>query len=294
MKLLFFILFFTSSIFAQEIKCEFPNLEWQEIENGVYWKKYDLKFNPYDRDTQIWSNDISRSTTVRILRIDLTKNKLKFINHANDVTCEPLKEKFIQKLIEFNQSKTIAAINASFFDMKNSNVLGLALDANKIWANNLETLTASSSGVFTISSQEMKLTDKKEFIETYGSIFTQDQHQYFDFAIQAYPRLLRDYEIIVSKDVLNSRRSRTALAISDNNNEIYLITLDARGENDVTGMTLYEFGNLLLSKGCGFSFKTALNLDGGGSTSFAIPSLNIYEQADRCRRLGNLISIESR
>jgi exopolysaccharide biosynthesis protein len=64
--------------------------------------------------------------------------------------------------------------------------------------------------------------------------------------------------------------------------------------SDQTGMTLYEFAHLHKTSECGVLQKTVLNLDGGGSTSFAIPSLKVYEQVDRCRHLGNILSIQKK
>jgi hypothetical protein len=75
---------------------------------------------------------------------------------------------------------------------------------------------------------------------------------------------------------------------------VLLVTLDAGGETLETGMSLYEFAHLLGAQECGLTQKTVLNLDGGGSTAFAIPSKGLYHQADRCRHLGNILMIQSR
>ena len=69
------------------------------------------------------------------------------------------------------------------------------------------------------------------------------------------------------------------------------MTIDAAGENSKTGMSLYEYAHMLGQDKCGLKQDIALNLDGGGSTAFAIPGLDLYKQADACRNLGNILTI---
>jgi hypothetical protein len=59
-------------------------------------------------------------------------------------------------------------------------------------------------------------------------------------------------------------------------------------------MTLFEYANFVKTPQCGVAQQTVLNLDGGGSSSFAVPALKIYEQADKCRHLGNILTIQER
>lgn len=131
-------------------------------------------------------------------------------------------------------------------------------------------------------------------MDQYGPIINQDEARKFDFAIQAYPRLIQDDVITVSDSVLNSRRSRTSIGVAHDSDELLLVTIDARGETSKTGMTLYEYAHFVQNEKCGVSQKMALNLDGGGSTAFALPSENLYEQVDRCRHLGNILTVQKR
>lgn len=293
-KLICLLFLFSTHIYASEIKCQFPSHEYLKISEGVEFAKFDLSFTPYNRDLFLFEEKISRKVTLRVLKVDLTFNRFSFINFDKAISCNPQTERFIKKLIDHSDKKVIAAINASFFDMKNSDVLGLAMDEKVVWWNDLNTLASTSGAVFGIQENLPFMTDKNDFIKTYGAIMTLDTAKNFNFAIQAYPKLVRNNEVIVSKEVLNTHRPRTALTYKSSENQFYLITLDARGENAETGMTLYEFGHMIQSKNCGFNVDLAINLDGGGSTSIAVPSLNIYEQVDHCRGLGNILAVEKR
>ncbi len=88
-------------------------------------------------------------------------------------------------------------------------------------------------------------------------------------AIGGGPRLLRAGQVSVewqaegfSPDFANDRHPRTALGIAGNS--LILVAVDGRQPGYSTGMTLYELAELLRSLGA----SEALNLDGGGSTTF--------------------------
>jgi exopolysaccharide biosynthesis protein len=136
------------------------------------------------------------------------------------------------------------------------------------------------------------LDKKDDFLKQYGSIIGRDQARKYTFAIQAYPRLLKDGELQIGDGVLNSRRSRTSIGVDVNNRELLFVTIDARAETAATGMTLFEYAHFLKKAECGVAQKFALNLDGGGSTAIYVPSQKISEQADRCRHLGNILTVQ--
>ena len=216
---------------------------------------------------------------------------------ANDFDCVPKQEVKWQKLsegVEWTKYDLAFTPYASFFVMPSGNILGMALDENKIWSDDLSNQTISSSGVFGIENGVPFLDTRDSFITRFGSVISQQNASRFSFAVQAYPKLLINNVLQISDSVINSKRSRTSIGVAENQNEIILVTIDARGETDNTGMTLFEYAHFVKTTKCGLAQKTVLNLDGGGSSSFAVPSLNIFEQADRCRHLGNILTIQSR
>jgi hypothetical protein len=289
------LLILSSFALASEFNCSpQTTINWNQISDGVSWAKYDIQFSPYDKENHAWTETLSRSATVRVFKIDLIKNKILFHSSQKDLECNQKTDRYIKKLVDDSKAQVIGAINASFFVMPNGKIQGLALDENKVWSNDLTAQTISSSGVFSIENGIPSLETRDSFISRFGSVASQEDLKRFTFAVQAYPKLLIENEIKITDSVLNSRRPRTSIGTATNADEIVLVTIDARGENDKTGMTLFEYAHFVKTEKCGVGQKTVLNLDGGGSTSFAIPSLNIYEQADRCRHLGNILTVQKR
>ena len=291
MKFLFLILI-GLSFEALAFDCSPRSLiEWKSVAKGLYWAKYDLAFTAYDKDLRRWSTERNRNATVRAFKINLSLNKLLLHTAPQSLSCTPGRDRYITQLIKDQNLNALAAINASFFVMPNGGILGLALDENKLWSGNLENLNKVSAGVFTISDKAVNLVPKKEFVTQHGTIFTQAQAAQFQFAIEAYPQLLNGGELLIDDSVLNSRRARTSIGKALDSNEIILVTIDARGETNETGATLFEYAHMLKTEACGVSQSIALNLDGGGSSAFAIPSQDIAEQAEDCRNLGNILTI---
>lgn len=286
---------FVNLTFAASFTCTpQQEIQWKELSPGVSWTKYDLKFNPYNKDLHQWELKQTRSVTIRAFKVDFTKNKLLFHSAKTDLDCRPEQDRYISKLITDSGAPVIGAINASFFVMPNGHIQGLAIDENKVWSKDLTEQTISSSGVFSIENGKPTLEKRDDFILRFGNVISDSDATRFSFAVQAYPKLLIENTLQISDSVLNSRRPRTSIGVAENPDEIILVTIDARGETDQTGMTLYEYAHLVNETSCGVGQKTVLNLDGGGSSSFAIPSLKIFEQAEDCRHLGNILTIQSR
>ncbi len=280
---------------AQGFKCEPVAIpEWQTLAEGAEWAKFDVRFTPYHRETQTWEGETTRSVTVRAFRIDPEKIEMRFHRSTNDLECDPTKDRYIRKLIGDSRAKALGAINASFFIMPNGKTLGVIVDERKVWGRNAGEQGISSSGVLSLQKGEWKLESRDQFIERHGPVMSTVDARDYQFAVQAYPRLLSDSQVVVSERVKEDKRPRTSIGLSATSNQILLVTLDAGGETSGTGMSLFEFAQLLGSRECGLAQKTVLNLDGGGSTAFAIPSNGIYHQADRCRHLGNILMIQSR
>lgn len=281
---------------AADFDCSAPGtIQWEELSPGVKWAQYDLRFTPYLKDQHQWETKLSRSVTVRAFKVDLAQNQFVFHRPSQNLACSTEKnERYIQKMIADSGASVIGAVNANFFVMPDKDILGLALDEKRLWKNNLDTLTGTSVGVFGIENGVSTLSTRDEFIQRHGPQPTSDQLKNYTFAIQAYPRLVNGNLIDVSDGVKNQKVSRTAIGQSAGTGEVILTTIDAAGYNAGVGMTLYEFAHLLKTSKCGVGQSIALNLDGGGSTAFAIPSKGKYLQVDRCRHLGNILTIQKR
>lgn len=296
MKRFFPIILFSLSLnlFGSEFDCS-PKEEflWKTISPGVKFAKFDVAFTPYIKDKSEWSNQKSRSVTVRVLKVDVKENKLLFHRSETPLSCDPNSQRYIDLLIKDSGAEVIAAVNASFFIMPSGGTLGIAIDENKIWSNNLINQEKLTSGIFGIKNDSFFLEKKDDFIQKYGPQIAEDEARKFSFAIQAYPILVNDSVIKVDDSVFNVKVSRTSIGL-DENNHIILLTIDAKGNSDKTGMTLFEYANFVKKHDCGVSQKMVLNLDGGGSTAISVPSEKIIEQVDRCRNLGNILTVQKR
>ncbi len=293
MKIFFFFISLSFTFSSWAFDCDPKDtLSWREISDGVTWSKFDLAYTPYNKEARTWNSDKTRSVTVRALKIDLSKNKLRFLSPEHNVSCNPTTDRYITNVVNDSGAPVIAAINASFFIMPAGKILGIALDEEKIWSDDIASQAISSSGVFGILNGQYFLEKKDDFLKQYGSIIGRDEARKYTFAIQAYPRLLKDGELQIGDGVLNSRRSRTSIGVDAQTQELVLVTIDARAETTATGMTLFEYAHFLKKAECGVAQKFALNLDGGGSTAIYVPSQKISEQADRCRHLGNILTVQ--
>ena len=104
-------------------------------------------------------------------------------------------------------------------------------------------------------------------------------------AVGGRPILARDSVIGPTVDTegqtgfANTRHPRTAVGIVGRGSRLLLVTVDGRQPNYSAGMTLRELADLMLALGA----RDALNLDGGGSTTF------VYADPDSARtlRVGN-------
>jgi uncharacterized protein YigE (DUF2233 family) len=285
-----FYLFFILSIAswgASAFECQpIQKIEWKKLAAGVESTQYDLSFTPYIKSESRWSKDQTRLVTVRAFKVDTNQAKLLFHRRSKMLRCDPSQERMIELLIKDQNRQALGAINANFYVMPDGDVLGMAIDEEKKWAININNLKRQSQGFFTLQGTYSELLNLEEF--------TQRQTNQAEFVLQAYPKLLIDQNLSVNDDVLDSKRSRTSIGSDANSNSILLVTIDAGGENSNTGMTLFEYAYMLKTSHCGVPHHSALNLDGGGSTAFAVPSLQLYKQADRCRNLGNILTIHSR
>lgn len=270
---------------------------WSRLADGVEWTKFDLAFSPYYRDQQTFDAVRSRSVTVRALRIDVSKAQLAFHHQPTAIACDPAKDRYANLLAsDFNRElpsdrQVIAAINASFFVMPGGDILGLALDERRTWSLDLAAVAKDSSGIFGFENGLPFLAKKSDWITRFGSTMGPQDSRRYSFAVQAYPRLVLDGELQVTDQVKIEKRPRTSIGVAEKPNEVLLVTIDARGESAATGMSLFEYAHFLKTPKCGVGQKMALNLDGGGSSAFVVPSLGIAEQADRCRQLGNILAV---
>lgn len=235
-------LVFTAS--AQTDSLIFVKAKWEtkKVAPGLQWKHY-------------WFNKslFNASQNINILEINLHK-KLSI-----DFGYE---KKLLKHTSAFADSaNAIAAINGSFFDVKNGGsmdmirVNGAVICRNRPYPSgqrvtHQKAALVNNKGGFSIakwdgtSDWEDKLTG--DMLDTGPLLIYQNQRAHLDTT--AFVRL---------------RNPRTAVAVTKN--RILLITVDGRNKNSA-GMSLYELANILKW----LKAKEGINLDGGGSTTMWI------------------------
>ncbi|MDX2071372.1 MAG: phosphodiester glycosidase family protein [Haliscomenobacter sp.] len=165
--------------------------------------------------------------------------------------------------IQGQQAKALAALNGTFFDVKN----GGSVDLIRI--NGMTLDTTRPSGQFLAEHQRSAIVIKNNQVQ----IVKGDSIRGWE------KRLLTEDNVMVTGPLLihegkkihlparsfnTTRHPRTALGIT-RRGEILWITVDGRVK-EAAGMSLYELSHLMEALGC----VEAINLDGGGSTTLWI------------------------
>lgn len=159
-----------------------------------------------------------------------------------------------------HEKKALAAINGSFFDVKN----GGSVDFLK-YADTIITENRLEKGGKRARHQQsaIAITKGKLTIEQWNGKPDWEKQLSAAHVLLSGPMLVfkgRD-QLLDTTSFTKARHPRSAVGIKENG-RIILITVDGRNDQSA-GMSLEELKKTLLWLGC----KTALNLDGGGSTT---------------------------
>lgn len=149
--------------------------------------------------------------------------------------------------------RVVGAVNADFFDRSTAVPRGiLVIDGNILKTTWYNDRSATFIGVF---------KDGSPFIGTrqdFDSLKTK-----FTYALGSGPLLVDHHELQLQTDL--TTEPRTAAGLTDDE-VMYFVVVDGRNFYWSNGMTLTEMGELL--RACGS--ERAVNLDGGGSSTFLI------------------------
>ena len=121
-------------------------------------------------------------------------------------------------------------------------------------------------------------------------------------ALAAGPMLVREGQVAVGTEIghFDKRHPRTAVGVA-RDGRVFFLTVDGRSKGNAAGMTCEELARVFVALGC----ETALNLDGGGSTTMWVrgegesgvvnhPSDNKSFDAGGERRVANCVLIHSK
>lgn len=280
LRLLFIAILITLTASAQSDSLTFVTTKWdtEKIAKGVWWKKYLFKENLF-----------GSSQSINILEIK-KNNKITFAFGYDP--------KELKLTSDFGkEAHAIAALNATFFDMKNGGSVDfLKVDGKIINENRLQNNQRA------VHQKAAIILDGKDLkIEKWNGQPTWENSLSSDDIMLSGPLLVlnRHEESVDSSAFTYTRHPRTAIVVT-NTNRILLITVDGRDAN-AAGMSLIELRKILKW----LDAKDAINLDGGGSTTLWIhnqpeggvvnyPSDNkIWDHAGE-RKVANAILVKKR
>ncbi|MBU8905965.1 S-layer homology domain-containing protein [Desertibacillus haloalkaliphilus] len=126
---------------------------------------------------------------------------------------------------------------------------------------------------FIISSHGQVLSDQLENVEVGDTVTLtaeiDDQWKQTEFMIATGPMLVKDGNVAISMNTessfAQSRHPRTAIGVSKDGSELFMVTVDGRQTGFSDGSSLRDLANYLIELGA----DRAINLDGGGSTTMA-------------------------
>ncbi len=163
------------------------------------------------------------------------------------------------------QSGAMAAINGSFFDVKNGGAVdfikinGQVLDSSQLDAKGR--LTFHQKSGISINKNKVSIVRQTDSLDVKWA-----EKVVSDNVLVTGPLLLWQGDSVpLSKIAFNDNRHPRTCACVTEKNELILLTADGRIAQ-AQGLNLHELAFLMKSLGC----RNAVNLDGGGSTTMYI------------------------
>ena len=154
------------------------------------------------------------------------------------------------------------ATNGDFFSFDGYSTSGLAIGRGKVWDDSAT--DTADEGVLAFG------VDNRALLARPGLVTPVED--WMHDAVSGRPVLVRDGERFNYDPCVDfcARNPRTAVGLSQDGATLWMVTVDGRSSGSV-GATLNELGGLMKSLGA----HTAINLDGGGSTTMYIKGAGV-------------------
>jgi exopolysaccharide biosynthesis protein len=222
----------------------FGRINWdrEKIAPGLIWKSSHTVLND------------SIPQNINILRVNLKKREIA-------ISYNPLQNTIVSKQVAGTDA--IAAVNGSFFDMKNGGSVTYIKTAGHI----ADTDTAKKwSRNPNINGAVMITSGARVFIDRSMPNSWYDAHIEYEDVLLTGPLMVkgRNKVSLPATSLAINKHPRTAIGIR-NRRSVVLLTLDGR-TNEASGMTINELADLMKLLRC----RDVVNLDGGGSTTMWI------------------------
>lgn len=257
---LFIVLVFSfSNTQAQQDSVVFVNAKWTitKIAKGIVWKE--MHFD----STLFHSNQ-----SINVLAIKKRKPVFKV----------GFEKKLLKETSKFGiESNAIAAINGTFFDIKNGGSVDYIRSNGQVINESIPTksgLARHQKAALVIAHGRMSIA-RGDSLGWEKKIVGEDIMSTGPLLIYGSKSIKPD-----SSEFTFARHPRTAIAITKK--EILLITVDGR-DKKAAGMNLKELANIMHWLGA----KDGINLDGGGSTTMWINTKGVVNYPSDDKKWGH-------
>ena len=204
---------------------------------------------------------------VHVARIDLTNPDLMIIS-------TPESERGTTVADYAKKNKALVAINADYFDTKFKPV-GLTIGPCGQWQGTKDT---SREGVVAIGRGRAMIQKQSEVLDPVDS--------WVGAAVSGWPLLVNQCTPFTAKELPGSDaftrapHPRTAVGLSKDGNTMYFVVADGR-RSGIPGMTLAALAELMSDE---LGACTAINLDGGGSSTMWVTDKVVNRPSDGVER----------
>lgn len=238
----------------------FAQNDWQSVAPGVDYRHV-----------------IDGAMDIHVARIDLTNDQIRIVSSRQS--------DYGTRVSEFaKRTHAIIAINGDYFDKVNKPV-GLAIGPCGQWQDTKDT---SREGLAAFGSERAEIRTQSEVMDP--------PEPWISSAVSGWPMLVRGCRALTSAELPGSNaftrspHARTAVGVSSDGKTVYFVVADGR-RKDAPGLTLGQLASWMTDT---LQVCTAINLDGGGSSTMWVSDHIVNKPSDGSeRRVGDHLAVVS-
>jgi exopolysaccharide biosynthesis protein len=264
MKQTYFLIFIALILIHKSSRAQsadtlpFLTAKWEKVDlgNGLLWQHYQFK----NKELFNANQNIHFITSKRAKRRDRRRSVVAFVSDGDSLALTSV-------IAQNNQA--LAAVNGSFFDTKNGGAVDFIRINGEIFdstRHNGKRLAEHQMSALVIKNNKIWIVHARDSVD-----FRWETRIDAPNVMVTGPLLIKDGKPYpLSKSAFNENRHPRTCACITQKNELILLTADGRTA-EAQGLNLRELTTLLMQLNC----KSAVNLDGGGSTAMYLDTRGI-------------------